>query len=153
MFSQTFPLRAAVIIIGICGVLAATPHLQAEELKAPPLIDVLIVPETSPLYPGMYCVASYSILHQTISQEEDIPLIAVEDAASRGVHLLEFLAPMALELEQLTAEEFKAEVVVLRNYLYMYSDASTWLDKVVEYDCRGMTNQWALVTQSQGVPL
>lgn len=153
MFSQTFPLRAAVIIIGICGVLAATPHLQAEELKAPPLIDVLIVPETSPLYPGMYCVASYSILHQTISEESDIPLIVVEDARVRGVNLLEFLAPLAFEIEQLTAEEFAAEVKVLRNYLYMYSDASTWLDQVIEYDCRGMTNQWALVAAPSGVPL
>ena len=153
MFSQTFPLRAAVIIIGICGVLAATPHLQAEELKAPPLIDVLMVPETSPLYPGMYCVASYSILYHQVRNYEGIPQIVAEDAQARGLNLFRFLAPLAEELEQLNATEFFDEMIVLREYLTKYVDGEVWREHVTLYGCKGMTEQWAVLKVPDSAPL
>ena len=151
MFSQTFPLRVAVIIIAICGVLAATPHATAQ--KAPSLIDVLIVPETSPVFPGMYCVASYSIMHNQIVDLKGIPRIVVDDMKARGVQLLEFLAPLAVEWEQLPVGDFAAEVVVLRQWIVAYEDPLVWRDNLIKYDCKGMTEQWAVLKVPDDAPL
>ena len=151
MFSQTFPLRVAVIIIAICGVLAATPHATAQ--KAPSLIDVLIVPETSPVFPGMYCVASYSIMHNQIVDLKGIPRIVVDDMESRGVQLLEFLVPLAREWEQLTEDEFGGETLVLRNWILTHQDPLVWRDNLIKYDCKGMTEQWAVLKVPDDAPL
>ena len=155
MFSLIFPLRMAVIIIVICGALVAPP-LRADELHHPPLIDVLIVSETSPVYPGMYCVASYSILHEQLMSldQRGIPPIVAEDLKARGSGLMVFLYPLAEEVEQLGAIDFTAEVLVLKGYLIAHVDGSYWLEQAEAYDCRAMTEQWAkLKHQHYSTPL
>lgn len=140
---RSLSLNLAVFIIACCGVLAALPSLA--EQKAPQLSDVILVGETSPIFPGMYCVASYMIIHDQLIGLDNIPPIVAKDIRSRGANLAVFLQPLALEVEQLSEDEFLAELKMLKSWLVAYGDGHEWLVKARAYGCRSMTEQWALI--------